>query len=154
VLKPCLLLALGSLAACAGSGGLLAGRGDWPAYAAEVYALQAPERLARQAEAASEYAEQGGADRAIRLAILTGNPDASEQDFGVALDLLDEAEAGLGARNAESRQFIAFLRPLLLALQSQRTALAAESLLREALEEQLEELKTLEETLNASATDR
>jgi hypothetical protein len=164
VFRLSLLLAAGSLCACAGPGGLFATGDtddtDWTAYAADVYARPAAERQVLRTDAANAYVEQGGADAALRLAIVTATPDASEQDFGAALDLLDEAEAGLGDSDgkgdgdAASLAFIALLRPLLLTLQSQRSALAAESLTRQSLEEQLEELKALEETLNASAADR
>jgi hypothetical protein len=146
------------LGACASSGtGVFGARGkDWPGYAAAIYAMPAAERQALQTEAANHYAERGGADAAIRLAILTATPDASLQDLGAALDLLDQAETGLGggAGDAESRGFIAFLRPLLLTLQAQRSALAAESLARQSVEEQLEALKALEESLNANDGNR
>ena len=62
---------------------------------------------------------------------------------------LDSAEADPGGSDGRSRDFIAFFRPLVLALQTQRSELAAESLSRQALEAQIEELKALEEALNA-----
>ena len=111
--------------------------------------MPADERETLQAATAREHAADGGADAALRLAILTATPDASAQDFGAALDLLDSAEADPGGSDGRSRDFIAFFRPLVLALQTQRSELAAESLSRQALEAQIEELKALEEALNA-----
>jgi hypothetical protein len=146
--------AAAALAACAGSGGLFAGGRDWPAFAADVYAMPADARETLQAATAVEHAADGGHDAALRLAILTATPDASAQDLGAALDLLDTAEADLGSRDGGNRDFIAFFRPLVLALQSQRSALATESLTRQALEAQIEELKALEESLNAGRTER
>lgn len=147
-------LAAASLAACAGTGGLFSSGRDWPAFAADVYAMPAADRETLQAATAREQAGEGGADATIRLAILTATPDASEQDLGAALDLLDSAEADLGSRDGSSRDFIAFFRPLVLALQAQRSELATESLARQSLEEQIEELKALEEALNAGRTER
>lgn len=147
-------LAAAALAACAGTGGLFSNGRDWPAFAADVYAMPAADRETLQAATASEHAADGGADAALRLAILTATPDASEQDFGAALDLLDSAEAGLGDSDGASRDFIAFFRPLVLALQSQRSELAAETLERQSLEQQIEELKALEEALNAGRAQR
>jgi hypothetical protein len=95
----------------------------------------------------------GEPDIAIRLAILTATPDASEQDLGAALELLDEAEAALRGE-PDSRDFIAFFRPIVMALQAQSAALATESLTRQSLEAQLEELKALEESLNDGAANR
>ena len=157
--KPSLLLTVASLAAvslgaCAGAEGLFSNGRNWPAFAADVYAMPAADRETLQAATAREHAADGGADAAMRLAVLTATPDATEQDFGAALDLLDSAEADLGGRDGNSRDFIAFFRPLVLALQSQRSELAAESLARQALEEQIEELKALEEALNAGRSER
>ena len=157
--SPSLLLAVASLAAsslgaCAGAGGLFSNGRDWPAFAADVYAMPAADRETLQAATAREHSADGGPDAALRLAILTATPDASEQDFGAALELLDGAEADLGGRDGGSRDFIAFFRPLVLALQAQRSELATESLARQSLEEQIEELKALEEALNAGRTER
>lgn len=145
-----LVLAAAALGACAGAGGLFSSGRDWPAFAADVYAMPAADRDTLQAATAREHAAEGGTDAAIRLAILTATPDASEQDFGAALDLLDAAESELDG-DPRSRDFIAFFRPLVLALQAQRSELAAESLARQALEEQLEELKALEEALSGGS---
>jgi hypothetical protein len=147
-------LAAAVLAACAGSGGLFSSGRDWPAFAADVYAMPAADRETLQAATAQEQAADGSPDTALRLAILTATPDASEQDLGAALDLLDSAEADLGSSDGSSRDFIAFFRPLVLALQTQRSELAAESLARQSLEQQIEELKALEESLNDDRTDR
>jgi len=148
-----------SLGACAGTGGLLASGRDWPAFAADVYAMPAAARETLRAATAVEHAAaQGSAgadpDVALRLAILTATPEASEQDLDAALGLLDSAETALGSRDGGSRDFIAFFRPLVLALQAQRAAVAAESLARQSLEAQIEELKALEESLNAGRTER
>ena len=158
-----------ALGGCAASGGLGAGSRDWPAYAADVYAMPAPERDALEAEVAADYAAQGGADRALRLAIVLAAPGASDEDLAAALGLLDSAEAGRGAGAAQPTggdaaapsdgtsargNFIGVLRPLLLSIQQQRSALAAESAARESLEAQLEELKSLEESLNAGGPQR
>ena len=149
-----LLLATLSLGACAATGGLFASGRDWPAFAADVYAMPAADRETLQAATAREHAADGGPDAALRLAILTATPDASEQDLGAALDLLDIAEAELGDKDGKGRDFIAFFRPLVLALQARSSELATESLERQALEQQLEELKALEEALNAGRADR
>ena len=155
-----------ALGGCASSGGIRARSTDWPAYAADIYAMPAPDRDALRAEVGADYAAQGGADRAIQLAIVLAAPGASAEDLAAALGLLDSAEAQLGAGAAqpggaaqqeggattsESRNFIGVLRPLLRSMQQQQAQLAAESLARESLEEQLEQLKSLEEALNASA---
>lgn len=147
-------LAALSLGGCAATGGLFSSGRDWPAFAADVYAMPAAERETLQAATAVEQAADGGPDATLRLAILTATPDASEQDLGAALDLLDSAETDLGSTDGRSRDFIAFLRPLVLALQAQRSELAAESLTRQSLEAQIEELKALEEALNAGRTER
>jgi hypothetical protein len=147
-----LLLAAAVLGGCA-SGGLFSQGRNWPAFAADVYGMTAADRDTLEAATASEYAEQGGADTAIRLAILTATPDASEQDFGAALDLLDEAEAELGIE-PDSRDFVAFFRPIVLALQTRSSELSTQTLERQALEQQLEELKALEESLNDGALNR
>ena len=118
------------LGACAGTDGLFSRGRDWPAFAADVYAMPAAEREMLQEATSLEHAADGGADAAIRLAILTATPDATGQDLGVALDLLDAAEAdiggsrGDGSRDGASRDFIAFFRPLVLALQARRSELA------------------------------
>lgn len=148
------LLTSGLLVACISQGprGRTAMDEDWTAFAASVYAAPAAAREAQYAEAADAHAAERTPESAIRLAILMAGVNASPQDLGAALDLLDEAETGLDAADRESRNFIGLFRPLLLALESQRSRLDAESLAREALAEQLEELKALEEALNA--TDR
>lgn len=140
-----------ALCACAGSGLLTGGGRDWPAFAADVYAMPAAGRATLRAATALEHAAEGGTDAALRLAILTAMPDASEQDLGAALDLLDAAATDPDGADGASRDFIAFFRPLVLALQVQRAELAAESLTRQALEEQLDELKALEEALNGGS---
>lgn len=143
------------LGACAGTGGFFSSGRDWPAFAADVYTMPAAEREVLQEATSREHSTDGSADAAIRLAILTATPDASEQDLGVALDLLDMAEAelggGSGGGGGASRDFIVFFRPLVLALQTERSRLAAESLTRQSLEAQLEELKALEEALNGGS---
>jgi hypothetical protein len=116
--------------------------------------MPAADRETLRGATATEHAADGGADAALRLAILTATPQASVQDLGAALDLLDSAEADLGGNDGRSRDFIAFFRPLVLALQSQRAELATESLARQTLEEQIEELKALEEALNAGRAER
>ena len=92
------MLAAVALSGCATSGGIRAGGTDWPAYAADVYAMPVPERDALEAEVAEDYAAQGGADRALRLAIVLAAPGASDEDLAAALGLLDSAETALGSK--------------------------------------------------------
>jgi hypothetical protein len=147
-----LLLGVALLGGCA-SGGFFGKGRDWTAFAADIYAMPVDDRESLAAATAREHADSGEPDAAIRLAILTATPDASEQDLGAALELLDEAEAALRGE-PDSRDFIAFFRPIVMALQAQSAALATESLTRQSLEAQLEELKALEESLNDGAANR
>lgn len=150
-LADCLLLpALGLLGACAtltGSDPTLPGN-DWLAFAADVESSSAAERAESTLIARTDYAEDPGADSAIRLAILIANSENPSPDLAGAVSLLDFAAAD-PAVDDDDLAFIGVVRPLWRQLAEQGSALAFEVDRRQALEQQIEALKELEEQLNA-----
>ncbi len=126
---------------------------DWIEYGNSVRAFDASELERQYAAITREHATMPSSQTAIKLALLVTDSRAYFFDPDRAIGLLDGVVSNDAGDDA-SVEFAVFMRSLISQLSATEAALAAEREQRQALRDQLDALKALEERLNADELER